>query len=230
MAENKQVQHTDSSDAVIAKAKGFWEKYSKPLMIVSVLLIVVIGGWYGYQQFIVKPKEEKAVEASFRAEEYFRMDSLKLALNGDGQNLGFEKIADKFSGTKTGEMASLYAGTCHLRLNNFEKAVKYLKDFSSSSELVQARAYKLLGDAYAELGRNEDALSSYKKAAREFVKDEANSPDYLFTAAYFADRVMKNKEEAIKLYKELKEKFPRSQQAIDADNYLAQLGVYNTEK
>jgi predicted negative regulator of RcsB-dependent stress response len=230
MAENKQVQHTDSSDAVIAKAKGFWEKYSKPLMIVSVLLIVVIGGWYGYQQFIVKPKEEKAVEASFRAEEYFRMDSLRLALNGDGQNLGFEKIADKFSGTKTGEMASLYAGTCHLRLNNFEKAVKYLKDFSSSSELVQARAYKLLGDAYAELGKNEDALSSYKKAAREFAKDEANSPDYLFTAAYFADRVMKNKEEAIKLYKELKEKFPRSQQAIDADNYLAQLGVYNTEK
>jgi predicted negative regulator of RcsB-dependent stress response len=230
MAENKQVQHTESSDAVIAKAKGFWEKYSKPLMIVSVLLIVVIGGWYGYQQFIVKPKEEKAVEASFRAEEYFRMDSLNLALNGDGQNLGFEKIADKFSGTKTGEMASLYAGTCHLRLNNFEKAVKYLKDFSSSSELVQARAYKLLGDAYAELGRNEEALSSYKKAAREFVKDEANSPDYLFTAAYFADRVMKNKEEAVKLYKELKEKFPRSQQAVDADNYLAQLGVYNTEK
>jgi predicted negative regulator of RcsB-dependent stress response len=230
MAENKQVQHTESSDAVIAKAKGFWEKYSKPLMIVSVLLIVVIGGWYGYQQFIVKPKEEKAVEASFRAEEYFRMDSLNLALNGDGQNLGFEKIADKFSGTKTGEMASLYAGTCHLRLNNFEKAVKYLKDFSSSSELVQARAYKLLGDAYAELGKNEDALSSYKKAAREFVKDEANSPDYLFTAAYFADRVMKNKEEAVKLYKELKEKFPRSQQAVDADNYLAQLGVYNTEK
>lgn len=230
MAENKQVQHTDSSDAVIAKAKGFWEKYSKPLMIVSVLLIVVIGGWYGYQQFIVKPKEEKAVEASFRAEEYFRMDSLKLALNGDGQNLGFEKIADKFSGTKTGEMANLYAGTCHLRLNNFEKAVKYLKAFSSTSQLVQARAYKLLGDAYAEQGKNEEALSSYKKAAREFEKDEANSPDYLFTAAYFADRMMKNKEEAVKLYKELKEKFPRSQQAVDADNYLAQLGVYNTEK
>ncbi len=229
MAENKHVQPADSSEAALAKAKGFWEKYSKPLMIVSVFLIVVIGGWYGYQQFIVKPKEEKAVEAIFRAEEYFRMDSLNLALNGDGQNLGFEKIADKFSGTKTGEMASLYAGTCHLRLNNFEKAVKYLKGFSSSSELVQARAYKLLGDAYAEQGKNEDALSSYKKAARHFAKDEANSPDYLFTAAYFADRVMKNKEEAVKLYKELKEKFPRSQQAVDADNYLAQLGVYNTE-
>ena len=229
MADNKHVQDADSSEAVIAKAKGFWEKYSKPLMIVSILLIAVIGGWYGYQHFVVKPKEEKAVEAMFRAEDYFRMDSLKLALNGDGQNLGFEKIADKFSGTKAGELAKFYAGTCNLRLNNFDKAVKYLKDFSTSSDLIQARAYKLLGDAYAEQGKNEDALSSYKKAGHQFAKDDANSPDYLFTAAYFADRVMKNKEEAISLYKELKEKFPSSTQAVDADNYLAQLGVYNTE-
>ena len=229
MADNKHVPDADSSEAVIAKAKGFWEKYSKPLMIVSILLIVVVGGWYGYQHFVVKPKEEKAVEAMFRAEEYFRMDSLKLALNGDGQNLGFEKIADKFSGTKTAELAKFYAGTCNLRLNNFDKAVKYLKDFSSSSDLIQARAYKLLGDAYAEQGKNEDALSNYKKAGRHFAKDDANSPDYLFTAAYFADRVMKNKEEAISLYKELKEKFPASTQAVDAENYLAQLGVYNTE-
>lgn len=229
MADNKHVPDADSSEAVLAKAKGFWEKYSKPLMIVSILLIVVVGGWYGYQHFVIKPKEEKAVEAMFRAEEYFRMDSLKLALNGDGQNLGFEKIADKFSGTKTAELAKYYAGTCNLRLNNFDKAVKYLKDFSSSSDLIQARGYKLLGDAYAEQGKNQDALSSYKKAARQFAKDDANSPDYLFTAAYFADRVMKNKEEAISLYKELKEKFPSSTQAVDADNFLAQLGVYNTE-
>ncbi len=229
MADNKHVPEADSPEAAIAKVKGFWEKYSKPLMIVSVLLIAVIGGWYGYQHFVVKPKEEKAVEAMFRAEEYFRNDSLSLALNGDGQNLGFEKIADKFSGTKTGELAKYYAGTCNLRLNNFEKAVKYLKEFSSSSDLAQARAYKMLGDAYAELGKNEDALSSYKKAARQFAKDDGNSPDYLFTAAYFADRVLKNKEEAISLYKEIKEKFPTSTQAVDADNYLAQLGVYNTE-
>ncbi len=229
MAENKQVQPTESSEAALAKAKGFWDKYSKPLMIVSALLIVVIGGWYGYQHFVVKPKEEKAVEAIFRAEEYFRMDSLNLALNGDGQNLGFEKIADKFSGTKTGELASIYAGACYIRLNNADKAVKHLKGFSSSSNLVQARAYKLLGDAYADLGKNEDALSSYKKAAAEFTKDEANSPEYLFMAAYFADQVMKNKDEAVKLYKEIKEEFPQSQQARDADTYLAKLGVYNTE-
>ena len=45
MAENKNVQDMDSSEVVIAKAKSFWDKYSKPLMIVSTLIILVIGGW-----------------------------------------------------------------------------------------------------------------------------------------------------------------------------------------
>ncbi len=229
MAENKIVQDMDSSEAVIAKAKGFWDKYSKPLMIVSTLVILVIGGWYVYQNYFVKPKEAKAVEAMFRAEEYYRLDSVKLALNGDGQHPGFVKIADQYSGTKAGKLASFYAGSCYLKLNEHEKAVKYLKKFDSESELVQARAYKLLGDAYADWGKNEDALSYYKKAGRHFEKDEANSAEYLFMAAYFADKVIKNTKEAIALYKEVKEKFPRSQQAFDADNYLAQLGVYSSE-
>ncbi|HQV61629.1 MAG: tetratricopeptide repeat protein [Chitinophagaceae bacterium] len=229
MAENKNVQDMDSSEVVIAKAKSFWDKYSKPLMIVSTLIILVIGGWYVYQNFFQKPKEAKAIEAMFRAEEYYRLDSVNLALNGDGQNLGFVKIVDKFGGTKAGKLASFYAGSCYLKLNDYEKAVKYLKKFSSSSDLVQARAYKLLGDAYADWGKNDEALSNYKKAGRHFEKDEANSPEYLFAAAYFADKVMKNQKEAISLYKELKEKYPRSQQAFDADNYLAQLGVYSTE-
>lgn len=228
MAENKPMLDQDSPEAVIAKAKSFWDKYSKPLMIVSILVIVLVGGWYSYQQFMVKPKEAKAEEAIFRAEEYFRNDSLKLALDGDGVNPGFVKIADKFSGTKAGELANYYAGACYLKLNDYEKAVKYLKSFSSSSGLVQARAYKLLGDAYADGNKNEEALSSYKKAAREFTADEVNSADYLFTAAYFADRVMKNKDEAVKLYTEVKEKYPGSRQAFDADNFLAQLGTYNT--
>ena len=105
--------------------------------------------------------------------------------------------------------------------------VEYWK-FSSDSKPVQARAYKLLGDAYGDLGKNSDALSYYKKAAAHFEKDDVASAEYLFDAAYFADRVMKDSKEAISLYKELKEKFPKTQQASDADNYLAQLGVYNT--
>jgi tetratricopeptide (TPR) repeat protein len=86
-----------------------------------------------------------------------------------------------------------------------------------------------MADAYADLGKNSEALDYYKKAAHYFEKDETTSAEYLFYAAYLADRVLKNQKEAIALYKELKEKYPKSNQAREADNYLAQLGVYSTE-
>jgi tetratricopeptide (TPR) repeat protein len=229
MADLKNVKNADSGEVVIAKAKDFWAKYSKPVMVVSSILILAIGGWYLYKEFVVKPNETKAAEAIFRAEEYYRMDSVNLALNGDGQSLGLLKIIARFGGTKAGKLAHFYAGACYIKLNDNEKAVQHLKKFSTSSKPVQARAYKLLGDAYADMGKNADALSYYKRAAHYFEEDEGNSPEYLFIAAYLADKVMKDQKEAISLYKELKEKFPNSNQAREADNYLAQLGVYTTD-
>ncbi len=126
-------------------------------------------------------------------------------------------------------MASFYAGSCYIKLNDNDKAIKYLKKFSGDSKPIQARAYKLLGDAYGDLGKNTDALKLItKKQQHHFEKDEASSAEYLFSAAYFADRVIKDPKEAIALYKELKEKFPKTATGTEADSYLAQLGVYNT--
>ncbi len=228
MADKKIVQD-NSDELVIAKAKDFWTRYNKPIMVVSTVLILAIGGWYGYQNFFVKPKESKANDAMFKAQAYYGIDSLNLALNGDGQYDGFLRIISKYGGTKAAKLARFYVGDIYIRMNDNEKAITQLKKFSTSSKPLQARAYKLLADAYGDLGKNSDALSYYKKAARHFEEDESNSAEYLFFAAYFADRVMKDQKEAIALYKEIKEKYPKSQQAFNADNNLAQLGVYSTE-
>ena len=230
MADKKHVDEGNSGEEIIAKAKDFWEKYSRPVTIIATVIIVLVGGYYTYRNFFQNPKEAKAADAIFMAEQYYRMDSVNLALNGDGQNDGFLRVIDKFGGTDAANLARFYTGNCYIRLGENERAIKYLKKFSTGAKQVQARAYKLLADAYSETGKNSDALEYYKKAAHHFEKDEANSAEYLFLAAFFADRVMKNSKEAIDLYKELKEKFPATQQGRQVDNYLAQLGVYNTEK
>jgi len=230
MADKKQVQEADSDAAVVAKAKDFWAKYNKPVTIVCTVIILVLGGFYIYKNYFKNPKEEKAAEAMFKAEEYYRIDSVNQALNGDGQYDGFLRVIKKYGGTDAANMANFYSGSCYLKLNDNEKAIKYLKKVSTSSKPVQAKAYKLLGDAYADQGKNAEALEYYKKAAHHFEKDETNSSEYLFLAAYLADRVLKDSKEAIELYKELKEKFPKTQQGSQAEGYLAQLGVYSTDK
>jgi tetratricopeptide (TPR) repeat protein len=227
MSEKKPVQEVESGEEVVAKAKDFWAKNSKLILGVGTALVVLVGGFYVYKNYFQKPKEEKAAEAMFKAEDYFRKDSANLALNGDGQSLGFLKIISRYSGTDAANLAHYYAGICYLKLDDNANAIKQLKDFSTDAKQIQQRAYKLLGDASAEVGKNADALDYYKKAARHFEEDENASAEALFMAAFFADRVMKNQKEAIELYKELKEKFPRTEHGFDADKYLAQLGVYN---
>ena len=211
---------------VVDRAKDFWTKYSRPLMIASTVIILGAAGYFGYKYLIQQPNEEKSVEAIFKAEEYYRSDSLNLALNGDGVNPGFLRVIDKYGGTKAGNLAHFYAGDIYLKLGDYANAVKHLEDFKTSSEMIQARAYKLTADAYAGLNKTQEALKAYKKAAYHFEEDNVNSPDYLFLAAYYAHKVMNNSKEAVELYKDLKQKYPQSQQGFEADKYLAQLGIY----
>lgn len=227
MSEKKNVTEAQPAEDVVVKAKDFWSRYSKIILGVGTALILLVGGFFVYKNLIQKPKEEKAADAMFKAEEYYRKDSVNLALNGDGQNPGFLRIISRYSGTDAANLAHFYAGSCYIKLDDNANAIKYLKDFNSDAKQIQQRAYKLLGDASADLGKNADALDYYKKAGRHFEEDQASSAEALFLAAYLADRVMKDQKEAIALYKELKEKFPRTQQGFEADNYLAQLGVYN---
>ena len=237
MAVKKHDVHEDSSQVVVEKAKDFWVRYNRPVMIICATIIIVGGGYLGYKKLYKEPEEEKATDAMFKAESYHRSamlsqnpDSLiKLALNGDGANAGFVRIISKFKGTDAANLARLYAGECYLMLNDNANAVKYLKDFKTSSSLFQARAYKLLGDAYADQGKNKDALEYYKKAAGHFKDDAENSSEALFLAAYLAETKMNDTKQAIELFKELKEKFPNTQRGNDADKYLARLGVYQTE-
>jgi tetratricopeptide (TPR) repeat protein len=226
MSEKKNV-NVDSGEVVIAKAKDFWTRNNKAILIVCGIVILLGGGWLVYKNFVLAPKEAKAAEAMFKAEEYYRMDSVNLALNGDGQHPGFLRVISNYGGTDAGNMANFYAGSCYLKLGDNQNAIKYLKKFDTDAKQIQARAYKLLGDAYADAGNNSEALSYYKRAGRHFEEDQSQSAEALFLAAYLADRVIKNQKEAIELYKELKEKFPNTQQGYEADNYLAQLGVYN---
>lgn len=219
-----------SADPSVAALQGFWQNNRRWLLFAIGAVLLIGGGWFAYLQFYQAPREQKAQDALFKAEEYYRMDSIQKALNGDGQYPGLLKVISQYSGTASANLANFYAGSCYLKQDNYEKAIKYLGDFSTDEKLTQARAYKLMGDAYADWGKLEQALNAYLKAGRHFKEDEANSPEYLFLAAYLADRGMKNTKRAIELYQEIKETYPRSQQAFDADNYLAQLGVYTDPK
>jgi tetratricopeptide (TPR) repeat protein len=227
MSEIKHPAHLDDIAAggnIADRFDAFWNKYGKRTGYVLLGIIILVAGFLGYKYMVSDPNEAKASEAIFHAEEYYRMDSLKLALNGDNANAGFLKIISRYGGTRAANLAHFYAGVCYLKTGDFNNAVKYLKDFSTSQKQVEARAHGSLGDAYSELNKKEEAVEEYKKAGTLFEKDDVLSPEYLFRAGYLYESMGKNKE-AIEMYQAIKDKYPNSEKGRGINNYLGRLGV-----
>jgi tetratricopeptide (TPR) repeat protein len=204
--------------------ENFFKKNQKSLTYALVAAIVLIGGFFGYTELYQKPREAKAADAMFMAEKYFANDSSTFVLNGDGQSKGVLYIIKEFSGTKAANLAKYYAGVSYFRLNDFNKSIEYLKDFSTDAKQIQAVAYGTLGDAYASLNKVDEAVSHYKKAGEYFPEDEAISSEYLFRAAAFLE--LNNKtDEAIELYTKIKNEYPKSEKGFMADKYINRLKI-----
>jgi predicted negative regulator of RcsB-dependent stress response len=235
------VNSVTAENDTLQKAKGFWAKSSKPIIFVGIAVIVLAGGFLGYKYFYKAPREQKAKDLIFSAEkifdkmanEGFSKDSVSLVLNGgndaDTKVTGLLKIVKDYSGTGTANRAEFMIGACYLHLKEFDKAIKYLKEFDGNgADQVQAKAYLMLGHAYAEQNKKEDAFSYYKKAANVNEKDDAVTPDALMTAGMYAEAIGKPKD-AIELYEKVKENYPLNQvvSSGEVDKYLARLGIVN---
>lgn len=237
MAQKKATATPEVNQA--EKLRGFWEDYRKPITLISTAVIGLVAGFLIYKYMFQIPKNEKANDIVFVTQKYFAdftnatdSDSSKAqmaakVLNGDGVNPGALKIMNDYSGTDAANLCEYYAGACYLHLGQFDKAIKYLKAFDADGATqIKSRTLGMLGDASAELNKNDDALSYYKKAATVDEKDDFTSSEFLFRAALFAEATGKTKD-AIDLFKKLKTNYPLSEKAEEADRYLAKLGEFS---
>jgi tetratricopeptide (TPR) repeat protein len=215
-----------SEERVVDSARHFWDRNSKFITYVGVALVLLVGGYFAYTNYFVAPEERKAEELIWRAQSYYNVDSFAKALSGDGQTQGFLRVISRHGGTKAGNLAKFYAGSCYLELGDFNNAIKYLKDFETDQPALKVRANGLLGDAYSEQGKKQEAVEYYTRAGNAWEDDDINAPEYLFRAALLNQELGKNKE-AIALLKQIKEKFPMSPRANEVDKYLGKLGDVN---
>jgi len=202
----------------------FVKNNQKTLTYVIALVVVLVAGYFGYTELYQNPREAKAADAMYTAEKYFAVDSSNLVLNGDGTSKGVLYVIKQFSGTPSANLAKYYAGISYYRLNDFNKSIEFLKDFSTSSKQVQAIAYGTIGDAYSELKKNDDAVSYYKKAGSHFPEDEAISSEYMFRAAALLELNGKA-DDAVAIYNDIKSKYPKSEKGLIADKYINRLKV-----
>jgi TolA-binding protein len=218
--QNELIENPEVIAEKLVPGEDFLKSNSKILAGILAVAVVLIGGILFFQ-YNTQQQNEKAQAEMFQAVYFFEQDSVDFALNGDGINKGFLTIIEDYPRTDAANLSHFYTGSIYLSQKKFDDALTHLEEFSTDDYLVQAKAYSLIGDANLELGKTDEAIAQYTKAART-NENKFMSPKYLAKLAVAQEEAGKL-EDAIQTYTEIEEKYYESFEFAAARKHKARL-------
>ena len=219
MKENNEEKNLEVG-GIITKTEQYIEKNKKIIIIVACAIVVVILGIWAYRSWVAQPREVRASEDMFAAEQWFNEGDFEKALNGNDEFMGFNAVIDEYGCTKAANLAKYYAGICELNLGNYDQAIDRLKSYKGKDLFTGALAQMLIGDAYAEKGNPAEAVKYYQKAADNSADNYAVAPVALWKAGMMYLQ-QDNKQAAHKAFQTIKDNYPESPEWNEVDKYLA---------
>jgi tetratricopeptide (TPR) repeat protein len=225
MAEGKENLGENLQEG-LSKIEQYFENNKQKVYIgAGVVAVVVVAVVYLFSRYL--PEQNlKAQKAMYMAEFAFAKDSFDLALNGRGGAVpfkGFAQVSKDFGWTKAGKLANYYAGICCLNLKKYDDAAKYLGNFSTSDPVLGSIKLSAQGDAYMELGKTDEGISAYEKAA-SFSDNQIFTPYFLFKTGLAYEKA-KKPADAKKVYEKLRDKYPNSEEGRDIEKYIARVSA-----
>jgi TolA-binding protein len=221
--KNKEVQENNAEalENALTRTEQYIESNQKSLTIIVIAIIVIVGTFLGYKKLYIAPMEKEAQSQVFVAEQYFEDEAYDLALNGDGNYLGFLDIIKSYGPTKVGNLSNYYAGISYRALGEYETAIDHLKRFSTSDKMITSVAYGAIGDCYVQLENYQEGVKFYVKAATA-GKNSFSSPLYLMKAGMVYEELGK-KAEALKVYETIKSDYSKSPEAREIEKYITRV-------
>jgi predicted negative regulator of RcsB-dependent stress response len=86
--KNELLENPDALAERLGNAENWMERNSKAVFGIVGIILLAVAGYFGFNYY-KKSQDADAQPQMFQAVYYFEADSLSLALNGDGNTLGF---------------------------------------------------------------------------------------------------------------------------------------------
>ena len=201
----------------------FVEKNQKLVMGIGIGLLLIVGGFFGYNWY----QDQQNVEANrdmFQAVYYFEADSFNQALNGDGQYPGFLAITEDYPGTSAAEMANYYIGLIYLNSGNPQvaEAINYLEKVPASNTMMGMSRNVALAFAYEEQGDAQKAAELFEDAAYIPAANDQTTPTMLMNAGRNYEQA-NQPDKALRLYQTIKEEYPLSTEGLRIDKFIGRV-------
>lgn len=199
----------------------FYDENKKNISIAGIVLILLATGIWYYTGPYADQQEKEANDNFFKAERYYNIDSVDLALNGDGLNAGMMEIADDYGSTKTGQLAAYYTGRILLEKEQYTEALEYLESVSMDDEIMAAQVITVQGDCFSQLGEYTTAGDRYMKAANK--RDNLLTTPYALLKAGQAYEEAGDFSDALNAYEKLSDSYSSSKESKNIEGKIARI-------
>lgn len=186
---SKKSEQLQENENFVTKVLSFFNKYQNIIYGVIIGILVIVLAIMAFNRFYVQKKNAEAAAQIVQPIQWLTKGdtaSLKMALEGDGENDGFLDIASHYKITRTANTANYYAGLTYLKLGQKEEALDYLTKFKKKEDVLWYACQATIGDLYDEQGDESKAISYYEKAVKG--KDPFFTPIALFKLGQMYER------------------------------------------
>ena len=212
-------QNLENVQEALNTTTAWIEKNQNKLTWAVTIIVAVVVGVLALNTYVIKPKAVEVSNENAKAVTYFMQGDWEKALNGDdAECIGFQAIADENKMYQGGKLAALYAGVCYSQLGQYEDAAAYLSKFSANDLTIEPAALQLLGDAYVQMEEYDKAAKAFEAAAKS--GNDLIAPMSLMKAGKVYLELGDNAA-AKKAFETVKNQYPTSAEAQDADKYIA---------
>ncbi len=222
MTVHKTQDPEERVEEALGRTEDFLHRNGRVLLIVVAVLVLAIGGWFAYKHLYLAKRAEKAAAAMYVAQQNFGQKMWDVALEGDGNNIGFLDVIASYGNTPEANLAKHYAGISYFKRGETDKALEYLASYKPTdgvpNAIVNAENYGLQGDIQLNKGDFAAAVDLYTKAVKA-GSDPYTSPMYLKkmgAALTAAGRTA----EAREAYQRILDEYPMSAEAREADKFI----------
>ncbi len=208
-----------------------WARENQRIMMglgLSIVALVAIAFWYSAQR---KTNSERAATYLARVLPAAVQGNYRAAIDGDlthkiqgDPTYGLRYIVKEYGSTPAGSQAALALGNCYYGLGQYDSARIAFDGASSDYPLVKASIEAGRAAIFEHSGNKTEAAKLFESAARRDLTNPLDA-DYMLEAAHDYESQADKREDAIRLYKEILDKFPSSQFDDAAQRELMKLGV-----
>jgi len=200
----KKLKEPDEFISFTERIYLFMTHHFKPIAVGGIIVLIFVLAIFIFQRWEKRNEENAHQMFNLTFENYQMVSSpYREASPQEYKNVleKFDDVITKYPGTWSGKLATLYKGNIHLRLGEFEEAIKTYDTFlqkAGKEKLYRSFAMEGLGYSY-------EGKKDYEKAITAYQKDIELGESFQLANAYLGlgrcyEKLGKNKE-AIENYK-----------------------------